>query len=381
MSPFSDARGDLRLGVVIHRLDGGGAEHIARTWVSSLHDLGIDLVVYLKDPLDTDLAPPPGITVRTNPAWATRGRGLLYPLWLGRELRRDRRDVVLSILQYSAVVSHLATLGRRSRPILIASERNMPAFRRRAPNPLAGLRRRLLAIATRWAYLRADAMVAPSHPVAAASAASYRIPSDRLFVVPNPAAPSDHAIARRRPRSGDGVHLVFVGRLSPDKRLDLFLDTVDVLRGRGVAIRATIIGDGVLRAHAEQRVAAEDLPVTFAGWRRSWWEQADEFDCLLMTSPSEGFGNVLVEAASAGVAVVAGSRALSVADAVVPGITGELTVTDTADAFADGVLRAVGGTPPSPDVVSRWLERFSVDASTSQLLDVLDAVRSRGERP
>lgn len=350
--------------------------------MSRLHDLGIDLVVYLKDPLPTDLAPPPGVEVRANPAWASRGRAVLYPVWLRRELRRDRRNTVLSILQYSAVVAHLATRGLHARPVLIASERNMPAFRRRTASPLAWLRRQALAFATRWAYFRADAMIAPSHPVAAASAASYGISSDRLFVVPNPAAPLDHAIADRPSRRSDEVHVVFVGRLSPDKRLDLFLDTVATLRSRQIAVRATIIGDGTLRAHAERRVASESLPVAFAGWRRSWWEQAGEFDCLLMTSPSEGFGNVLVEAASAGVPVVASSRALSVADAVIPGVTGELTVSDTADAFADGVLRAVRRAPPSADVVSRWLERFSVDSSTSQLLEALDAVRSRhGTRP
>jgi glycosyltransferase involved in cell wall biosynthesis len=92
---------------------------------------------------------------------------------------------------------------------------------------------------------------------------------------------------------------------------------------------------------------------------------------VLLPSDREGFGNVLVEAAAVGVPSVAVSGALGVADAIVPGITGELALGSSASDLADAVQRA---SELKVDGIEAWLERFSVDSSGRDLETVLSRV-------
>ena len=110
------------------------------------------------------------------------------------------------------------------------------------------------------------------------------------------------------------------------------------------------------------------MTFTSMGWVENWFDHFAANSVVLLPSDREGFGNVLVEAAAARVPSVAVSGALGVADAVVPGITGELALTADPSDLADAVVRAsaieVSG-------IDRWLDRFSPDSSGEALLKVL----------
>jgi glycosyltransferase involved in cell wall biosynthesis len=170
------------------------------------------------------------------------------------------------------------------------------------------------------------------------------------------------------------LHLVHVGRHVAQKRPHLFLEVIQELVGRGVAVRGSVIGDGPMRESTELKSAELGLDVSFLGWREPWWEAVSNVDCLVLTANVEGLGNVLIEAAATGIPSVASSRALGVADAIVPGITGELALTDDPQAYADSVLRAAALDLDSPSNVGAWLERFSWARSTDILLDALRAI-------
>jgi glycosyltransferase involved in cell wall biosynthesis len=89
----------------------------------------------------------------------------------------------------------------------------------------------------------------------------------------------------------------------------------------------------------------------------------------------EGFGNVLIEAAAAGIPSVARSSALGVADAVIPGVTGELVASGTPEQLADGVLRAITARPADP--VAAWLRRFTTQSSSDTLLELIGRVTAQ----
>jgi glycosyltransferase involved in cell wall biosynthesis len=128
-------------------------------------------------------------------------------------------------------------------------------------------------------------------------------------------------------------------------------------------VRIVVVG------HSQDRGGAEHVT-------RIWVQglAARGHDVTLYGIPSrcEGFPNVVVEAA-AGIQSVAISNALGVADAVVPGLTGELAISDDPSDIADAVERAA---TRSVDA-GAWLERFSVDNSTEHLLAVFEHVRRR----
>ena len=158
---------------------------------------------------------------------------------------------------------------------------------------------------------------------------------------------------RRRPalRSellGDGdVLLLSVGRLSPEKRLDLLLTAFEQARAGHPGLRLAIAGDGPARAALES--AASD-GVRFLGELRGP-ALADLFasaDVFCFPSTTDTFGQVLLEAGSSGLPVVA-AAAGGALELVRPDVTGLLVDPDDPVAFA----RALGDLAASEELRRR----------------------------
>jgi glycosyltransferase involved in cell wall biosynthesis len=364
----------MRVGILIPKLHGGGAEFVARQWSIGLRQQGHDVVVYLYARQAVNENLPDDITVRHYSARV--GHQATLPLWFRHHIHADQLDVVLSLLTYSNVVALLALKTLRSSAVpLVISERNMPTLHARA----ARRRDRTVLWLSHRLYRRAAGVIAISHPVAAELVSAFRIPPERLFVVPNPILRSPTRLKQSPHRQDPSrIHIVCVGRQAKQKRPHLFIAVLRELTQKGLHVRATVIGDGPLRHLTERESLTSGLDVAFTGWQEPWWLATSDIDCLLLTAQFEGLANVLVEAAAAGIPAVASSRALGVADAVLPGITGDLVLTDSPAAFADAVLRAVARPQPPQRMIEAWLERFSLDASTRALVSTLQtAISSR----
>lgn len=353
-------------------LDGGGAEFVARTWASWLMDQGHVVTVALLSRTDTSSAVP-GMRAEAL-------GGMSHPLrvrHLTAIIRRDRPDVVLSLQAYPNVVAWWATRIRH-RPALVTSERNI-TMREGESSPL---RDRLVRALSGPALRRSDLVIAVSHAVAAVLVSAGRVRGDKVLVVPNPAT----AIAEGRggaphasPARRSGVDIVVPGRLVAQKRTALAIDAAAVLRDRGHDVRVTCFGRGPdadrLTAHAE----AAGVDLDLAGWVPDWAEAAPGGAIALLPSYREGLGNVLIDAAVTGIRSVAVSNAYGVADAIVPGLTGELALTGDPRAVADAIERAL--LLPDPIDASAWVRRFSTDSSGRLLVTALEtAITRRGGR-
>ena len=267
-------------------------------------------------------------------------------------------DVVLSLQAFPNLlcIALRLSLRGRTRPMVVISERNLVSLGvRRSP-----LKHKLKVWMCRRLYRFADAVVAISHPVAGELVSGFGVPPEKCAVVPNPAT------AKVRPRTsstrrGEGpVELVLAGRLVPQKRPLLVVDTAAELHARGVPAVVSVFGDGPLLAAVTERAEARGVELRQHGWVEDWFDHCGGNAVLLLTSSREGFGNVLVEAAAVGIPSVAASEALGVADALVPGITGELARSGTPADFAEAVQRA---TCLDVSGIDRWLQRFSMQES------------------
>jgi glycosyltransferase involved in cell wall biosynthesis len=118
---------------------------------------------------------------------------------------------------------------------------------------------------------------------------------------------------------GSGEHLIgVVSCLKPQKAPDDIIGVAAILCSRVPDARVVVIGDGELRPRLEALIERHGLQeyVCLAGWRRDIPRAMGCFDLLLMTSRWEGLPRVMLEAAAAGLPIVA-TRVGGVEEAVV----------------------------------------------------------------
>jgi glycosyltransferase involved in cell wall biosynthesis len=171
---------------------------------------------------------------------------------------------------------------------------------------------------TRWAnrstWTLQRAVVAVSSEVAA-SIARHMPDRPAVHVVPNGIDVEAFRIEsgdRQRIRRELGVsdHEIVVGTVAvmrPQKRLDLWLQTLRHVVDQGVAVIGLIVGDGPLRADLERHAAELSLTgrVRFPGLQSPIAPWLAAMDLFLITSEFEGLPLALLEAMASRLPVVA----------------------------------------------------------------------------
>ncbi len=142
---------------------------------------------------------------------------------------------------------------------------------------------------------------------------------------------------RRELAPGAEKILLYVGRLAPEKRLDVLLKAFPLIRaGFGPGVFLAVVGDGPWKEELEA-----DAPegVVFLGYRTGipLAEAYAAADLFAFPSDTETFGNVVAEALASGLPVVAPARG-GVVDSVIPGRTGLLVPPRDPEAFAAAAL-------------------------------------------
>ena len=133
----------------------------------------------------------------------------------------------------------------------------------------------------------------------------------------------------------DDLVLGCVGRLAPEKNLDVLLAAFDAIQRRDPRARLLFVGDGPLRAELQQRCPT----AIFAGQRRGEDLAAHyaSMDLFAFPSQTETFGNVTTEAMASGLPVVAFDYAAA-AQLIRHGENGMLAPLSDRQAFIDAAL-------------------------------------------
>ncbi len=230
------------------------------------------------------------------------------------------------------------------------------------------------------------------YPAAEAErAAGRRLP---LTVIPcgidtsrfAPITDDERAAVRARYGLGPGPLVLGLSRLVPRKGMDVVIEAAAVLADRVPGLQVAIGGSGRDRPRLERLVARAGAPVRFLGRVPDddlplVYAAADVYTMLCRNRwaglEQEGFGIVFLEAAAAGVPLVAG-RSGGAAEAVEHGVTG-LVVDDPtdvaavvealADLLGDADRRAAMGVAGR----ERALAGFDHDQLAARLADVIEA--------
>jgi glycosyltransferase involved in cell wall biosynthesis len=164
--------------------------------------------------------------------------------------------------------------------------------------------------------------------------------------------------------NGTAPRIGVVGRLSPEKGVDVFLHACAQLVDRGVAFSAIVAGDGPERRNLEQ--VRDDLGlaahVHFVGATAAVQSLYTSLDLLVIPSRSEGLPNVLLEALRADLPVVATSVG-AIPEVLDGSPAGELVSAGDACALSEAISRALRlkGDPASRAARREVVERFSVE--------------------
>ena len=145
---------------------------------------------------------------------------------------------------------------------------------------------------------------------------------------------------RRRLAPGAEVVLLFVGRLAREKRIDLLLESFELVRARvPKPVGLVVVGDGPLRDELRRKGPPG---VHFTGYL-SEEELARAYasaDIFAFPSDTETFGNVVLEAMASGLPVAGVDRG-GVKDTIEPHVTGFRAHPGDPKAFADALLTLI----------------------------------------
>lgn len=222
----------------------------------------------------------------------------------------------------------------------------------------------------------------------------YDLPAGRIRVIRNgidvKPFQAESAGARESVRSEMGIPqeaLVVgsLGRLSPQKNLDLFLETAACLArapataGAGGGLWFVVAGGGP--ALAGLRALAADLGledrIVFTGPRRDVARVLSAFDIFVLTSHTEGLPNAVMEAMAAGLPVVA-TRAGGTDELVEEAVTGHLVEVGDGPALSRKIELLLGDPEARLGMGQAGLRRvereFSIERMVERTVALYDEV-------
>lgn len=354
------------IAIILPTWAGGGAELVARQWATLLAHQGNTVTIVLTHgapPLTDPNRPYSVVTIQSHGKWKILRH--IYSLSMLSKHRRFTRT--LAALPYCNLVALAAQLFLLPRNQVFISEHTLHANLAKWTT----VSRQIQWAIAKYAYRHADGALAVSHPVAAELAATCRIPSSRLWVLPNPILDYDYRFVPRDAAAARGtVTVVVPSRLVAQKNVEVAIDVaLKIIETEGLSARVEYFGEGHLANELALRAKESDLEIVVHGWVESWWEHVPPDAVVFLPSEIEGFGNVLVEAAARSIPSVATSKALGVADACIPGVTGVLTLGTSVSEYAGAIVEASQMIVPN---IEAWLQQFRPERIYVALSTILE---------
>jgi glycosyltransferase involved in cell wall biosynthesis len=204
----------------------------------------------------------------------------------------------------------------------------------------------------------------------------------RVSVIANAVIPGDNLVADADPDTIDGVRPILgvIGRLSPEKGVDVFLRAASLLVAEGTAFSAAIVGDGPDRASLEAltRELGLSARVRFTGPLRNMRAVYDAIDLLVIPSRSEGLPNVLLEALAHD-RPVAATRVGAVPTVLDSPSAGVLADPESPRSLADAIRQALSlrSDPRAVAARRRIVDAYSLERRVEAHLDLYGAALDR----
>jgi glycosyltransferase involved in cell wall biosynthesis len=236
-----------------------------------------------------------------------------------------------------------------------------------------------LSRTTRWLYRllypRADRVICQSQAMAEELARELRVTKKRLAVLPNPVDLEEIRNGNGHTTwTGSGPHLLAVGRLSPEKGFDLLLRALVAVRRDFPEASLLIAGAGAeeMALKTERHALGLDEAVRFAGAIAQPWSLFPDATLFVLPSRQEGLPNALLEAAAAGLPIVALPASGGMVDLLRGKPGAWLAPEISAEALAASLLAALHALRPGERFAHPFVEQFQLDRAIPAYEELID---------
>jgi glycosyltransferase involved in cell wall biosynthesis len=261
---------------------------------------------------------------------------------VARIIRRNRIRLVHTHLSASSIIGRAAAIICRV-PLIVVHDHSGGRLFAQAPRPF----RHVLSAADSLLMHSTDKLIAISQAPRDYWVRERRVPPSKVVVIHNGVDiyrfQPDHIDSSqvRRELALDPAAPVVgtVGRLSKQKGIAYFLESLTEVSYRFPEARFMIVGDGPLRAELEEnaRISGVDNKVVFTGYRSDIPSLLAAMDVFVVPSLWEPFGIVSLEAMAMNKPVI-GSRVEGILEVVVPDVTGILVPPADSQALASAII-------------------------------------------
>lgn len=336
----------MRFAVILPTLGGGGMErmrlHMVRIWLEQ--GIEVDLIVSRKEGILLDLVPE---SVQVFEIAA--GHPLLFPIGLWRYIRRRRPTHLLSAgTDVNALTLLVLRCLKKSLPTAISFHIHL-SKELKTQSFLKSIKSRLAITLLRQILNESISVIAVSQGVADDLRRLLSLDDNQLHTIYNPVITNEtrNLIDAKLPDSpvSGQPWMIYVGRLTPQKGLEVLLDAFNLLSKKANNVHLVILGEGPLRAQLKNQVNAYGLQnfVHFVGFQVNPLPWIREADLLVLPSIYEGLGNVLIEALACGTQIVATDCPSGPAEILSDGKYGRLVPPGDAAALATAILKTLNG--------------------------------------
>lgn len=321
----------MKIWLLLSRLEHGGLERVQINLAKTMHARGLNVCLVVGRIIaDTGNELPVELPVIEI---ARAGR-THFLTGLIRALRRERPDIVFTTSNDVACLMLMLRLVAFGSMRVIVTQHSSLHGPRHDARGLKRVKLEVIRAALRLLLPKANHVVAVSCGVAEDMRQEFSLRSTAITVIHNPIVTPDfdermHESAIWPWLDRDVPTIVFVGRLSTEKRLDLLLGSFQALI-RTTPARLLIVGVGVEQQEIERRIEVNELHdcCKLTGFIHNALPLIRASDVLVLPSDYEGFGNVLVEAMACGTQVIATDCPHGPSEILVGGQFGQLIPTN-----------------------------------------------------
>ena len=361
----------MKIALFMPSLAGGGAERVMISLANELVQRGFDvdlIVSYAKGEYHNQIHGSVNfIDFKVNRVLKATPKLIQY-------VKEVNPQVILSTIWHANIITILVKLLTGSPGIVVIRETNQISKSKQSLSPLLS---RLMCPLVNFFYPFADVIIAPSNGVADDLSKLGRIQRKKINVIYNPIfLKAIEAQAREEPSHPWLVPktepvFIAVGSLTEQKGFSTLLESF-FLVNKQIISRLIILGEGPLRQELEARALELGIhkKVDFHGFIENPFSLMASSDVFVLSSKWEGLPNVLIQAVSLGMRIVATDCTSGPQEILDNGKFGTLVEVGNIKMLSSAMLSSLEKQHDSDYVKSR-AKHFSSDTIIPQYIKVL----------